>query len=149
MGSKRPSGSNTVVKTRFFSPILPPTLPKIATKKCFTLGFFLMRPYVWIGGYLLRFFTSMESSDGAPDGAARHRTLRCDAIPRISDALPQPKDRPQPLIMLERATGSTGTSACCTPDGTCSSEGGTAFLKRTNRPLSSRLAQVAPCLQVG
>ena len=88
-----------------------------------TLGFFLMRPYVWIGGYLLRFFTSMESSDGAPDGAARHRTLRCDAIPSNSDALPQPTDRPQPLIMLERAMGSTGTWACCTPDGTCSSRG--------------------------
>ena len=47
---------------------------------------------------------SVALSFGMPDSATRLCSLHPDVIPRTSDALPQPTDRPRPLMTLERAT---------------------------------------------
>ena len=69
-----------------------------------TLGLRRMGPFPRTSPFFMRTLESMELVGGAPDSAARHCSLPLEAIPRISDALPQPTDGPRPVMRLERAT---------------------------------------------
>ena len=50
------------------------------------------------------FVMSVALSFGMPDSVARLCSLAPDVIPRISDALPQPTDRPRPVMTLKPQT---------------------------------------------
>ena len=64
----------------------------------YTLGFSLHAARPRIGGFIRAFLFAMDLSVDAADGAARHRNLLREALPRISDALQWTTDRP-PLRM--------------------------------------------------
>ena len=66
-----------------------------------TLGFDLHAAQPRIGGFIRVFFDAMDLSIDAADGAARHRNLLRDALPRISDALQWPADGPWLLMSLK------------------------------------------------
>ena len=67
----------------------------------------LLSVHIWLTStcaatsYFPVFRMTMDLSIDAADGAARHRNLLPDALPRISDALQWPADGPRLLMSLK------------------------------------------------